>query len=39
MVGPEIRTGESGDYADDLEESGAVVAGDAGRGVHRLEEF
>lgn len=39
MVGPEIGAGESGDYADDLEESGAVVAGDARGGVHRLEEF
>lgn len=39
MVGPEIRAGEGGDYADDLKKSGAVVSRDTGGGVHGLEEF
>lgn len=39
VVRPEIGAGESRDNADDLEDGGAVVSGDASGGVHRLEEF
>lgn len=39
MVWPEVGAGKSWDDADHLEESGAVVAGDARGGVHGLEEL
>lgn len=40
VVRPErVRGGERGNDSDDLEEGAAVVAGDFGGGVHRLEEF
>lgn len=34
MVGPEVGAGKGGNYADDLEKSGAVVPGHTGGGVH-----
>lgn len=39
MIGPEIGTSKTRDYADDLEEGGAMVARDTRGGVHGLEEF
>lgn len=39
LVGPEVGAGESGYDADDLQKSGAVVAGDFDVGVHGLEEL
>lgn len=39
MVGPEIGTGKTRYDTDDLEKSGAVVAGDSDVGVHGLKEL
>ena len=39
VVGPKVGASESGDDSDDLEERGAVVAGNASGGIHRLKEL